>query len=488
MFATHPAMSESSLASDRNTVRRDRWRSFLVGWSALVVVVVALLWWAGREEVREQVFVLRDEGAPPESFWVTARRNLLLAHLSLSRAYPWLLLAPYVIWAAARFSLEREHLRRHLLIQGLLAAGFVASCQGLNHHLTSGRPLRLIVAVTETSSHGRAADGSPTETVTRLRKELRVNPSVVPDPLPREVDTRVRVNADGEVLTEPGTREQREESFAWQEADGGTGPGMASGGPLPFALFWRGRLASTALDLLVFASLCGLGHAVHYRHRWQEREQRAAALEASLTQARLHALQAQLQPHFLFNTLNSITALVRQSPPAAEEMLTSLGDLLRLALSQATRPWSSLRDELRFLQLYLDLQQMRYGDRLRFEQAIAPELLDCAVPSLLLQPLVENAIRHGIEPAGRPGTVRVLGRREGDVVELKVADDGVGCPALMEGEARPGTGLTNVRERLRTMFDRGASLSFAPGVTGGLVVCIRLPVTSATPPDDPTTA
>jgi len=477
-------MSEPNPPSDRSNVRRDRWRSFLVGWSGFAIVVVVLLWWAGREELREQVFVLRDEGAPPESFWVTTRRNLLLAHLSLSRAYPWLLLAPYVIWAATRFNVERERRRRHLLIQGLLAAAFVASCQWLNQHLASGRPLRLIVAVTETSSQGRNADGSPAETVRRLRQELRVNPAAAPDTLRQAVDTRVRVSPDGVVITGPGTPDQRDESFAWQQADDGTGLGTATDVPLPFALFWRGRLASTALDLLVFVSLCGLGHAVHYRRRWQEREQRAAALESSLAHARLHALQAQLQPHFLFNTLNSITALVRQNPPAAEEMLTSLSDLLRLALSQATRPWSSVREELRFLQLYLDLQQMRIGDRLRFEQAIAPELLDCAVPSLLLQPLVENAIRHGLEPAGRPGTVRVLGRLEGGVVELEIADDGIGCPALVLGTAQLGVGLTNVRERLRTMFDQGASLSFAAGATGGLVVCLRLPATSATPPKE----
>lgn len=481
-------MSDSIPPADRRSDRRSRWRSFLVAWSVFVVVVVALLWMVGREGPSEEVFVLRDEGAPPESFWVTARRNLLLAHLSLSRAYPWLLLAPYVIWAAMRFSLEREHLRRHFLIQALLAVAFVAGCQWLNHHLTSGRPLRLIVAVTETSSQGRNADGSPAETVTRLRQELRVNPSPFPEPVPQDADTRVRVGPDGEVVTGPGTREQREESFAWRPAGGGTGPEMASDMPLPFALFWRGRLASTALDLLVFASLCGLGHAVHYRRRWQEREQRAVALASSLARARLHALQAQLQPHFLFNTLNSITALVRQNPPAAEEMLTSLSDLLRLVLSQSTRPWSSVREELRFLQLYLDLQEMRFGDRLRFEQAIAPEVLDCAIPSLLLQPLVENAIRHGLEPAGRPGTVRVLGRRDGDAVELKVADDGVGCPALVRGTAQPGVGLANVRERLRTMFAQGASLSFAAGKTGGLVACVRLPAIDAPSRKEPPNA
>lgn len=474
-------MSQPHPPSDRSPVRRDRWQSFLVGWTVFAVLVVAWLWWFNHAGWDRQVFVLQDDGAPPESFWVSARRNLLLVHLSLARAYPWLLLAPYVVWAATRFSLERDHLRRRAFIQVLLAAGFVTGCQALNRQVAAGRPLRLIVAVTETSSTGKLADAAPGETVTRLRKELRVNPTADFEHWPAEVDATVRVDSDGQLDVRTNTAPEAGRSLVWQSEPGTDIPPEMTPDDLmvPHAWLWRGRVQSAALDLFVFGSLCGLGHALHFRRRWQEREQRAAALESSLARARLHALQAQLQPHFLFNTLNSITALVRQNPPAAEEMLVSLSDLLRLALSQATRPCSSLREELKFLQLYLDIQQTRFGDRLRFEQDIQPELLDCAVPSLLLQPLVENALRHGLEPAGRPGTVRITGRRHAGFLELQVADDGVGCPALVRGQARLGVGLANVQERLRAMFEERASLTFANGAAGGLVVGLRLPETAA---------
>jgi LytS/YehU family sensor histidine kinase len=234
-------------------------------------------------------------------------------------------------------------------------------------------------------------------------------------------------------------------------------------------------MSSAALDLLVFVSLTGLGHAVRYRRGFREREQRAATLEAGLTRARLHLLQAQLQPHFLFNTLNSITALVRQNPAAAEEMLTSLSDLLRLALSQSGREWTTVREELHFLDLYLNLQRMRFGDRLRCEQRVDPAALDCRLPGLLLQSLVENAIRHGLEPTGRPGTIRLSGHRDDTTLELSVEDDGVGCPELETGQNNTGVGIANVRERLTAMYGEKATLMFSKGSSGGLRACIRLP-------------
>jgi signal transduction histidine kinase len=424
--------------------------------------------------IGEHVFVLRNGASSHESFWVVARRTLLLAHLSLSRAYPWLLLAPYVFWAASRFSLEREYLRRRFLIQASLAAGFVFACQVLNQRVTAGRPMRLIVAVTETSSRGLNADGTPRETVTRFRKELRVTAPEFPESPPGNPLGQLGTGTNRERNAESGPLEFPEGLPAWaHEFAEGSGP------VLPFELFWRVSLPSVALDLFVFVSLCGLGHAAHFRRRFQERERRAATLESSLARARLHTLQAQLQPHFLFNTLNSITALVRQNPTAAEEMLTSLSDLLRLALNQANQSWSSLRQELHFLRLYLDIQQMRFGDRLRYVEDADPTALDCAVPSLLLQPLVENAVRHGLEPAHHAGTVRVRARADGESLELSVEDDGVGCPGLVQGTARLGVGLTNVRDRLQALFERDASLTFAAGGSGGLAVQIRLPLRRA---------
>jgi two-component sensor histidine kinase len=480
-LAGNPTMGTST-PSETSGTRRNRREWFLAGWTIFAAAVVVLLWFAGRNGVGEQVFVLHDENSPREAVWITARRNLLLAHLSLSRTYPWILLAPYVIRAATRFSLERERLLRHGFIQAALAAAFVAGCQVLNERVISGGPRRLIVSVTETSSRVTRTNGMPAGAVTTFRKEFRIAGSGIPDPAPTNLVFSRTGETTAETAAESGPFHPRVGAFAWQR-DFAKPPES----DMPFALFWRGRLPSVALDLFMFISLCGLGHAAHFHRRFQERERRAVALESSLARARLHTLQAQLQPHFLFNALNSITALVRQNPPAAEEMLTSLSDLLRLALSQANQPWSTVREELRFLRLYLDIQQMRFGERLQFRQEVDAAVLDCAVPTLLLQPLVENAIRHGIEPSGRTGTVRVAGRRSGSLMELIVEDDGVGCPALVDGTAHPGVGIANVRERLSAMFDSDAMLSFATGTAGGLAVCIRLPARAADSPAEPGT-
>jgi sensor histidine kinase YesM len=143
-----------------------------------------------------------------------------------------------------------------------------------------------------------------------------------------------------------------------------------------------------------------LAHAGVFYRRYREREQQASLLESRLNQAQLRALQAQLQPHFLFNTLNGIATLVRRDPATAEEMLLSLSELLRIALSSSHRQEIPLREELDFLDRYLAIQRMRFGDRLQVSEEIEASAMDCLVPALLLQPLVENAIRHGLEPSG----------------------------------------------------------------------------------------
>ena len=181
----------------------------------------------------------------------------------------------------------------------------------------------------------------------------------------------------------------------------------------------RPRRTSAALDGFAYIALIGLAHAGVFYRRYREREQQAAVLESRLNQARLRALQAQLQPHFLFNTLNGIATLVRRDPATAEEMLLSLSDLLRIALSSSHRQEIPLREELDFLDRYLAIQRMRFGDRLRVTEEIETSAMDCLVPALLLQPLVENAIRHGLEPSGKLGELRIE-RLRPDVLFLDV--------------------------------------------------------------------
>lgn len=234
---------------------------------------------------------------------------------------------------------------------------------------------------------------------------------------------------------------------------------------------------ATLLDVLAYGSLAGITHAVHFYRRYRERERRALFLESNLNKARLNALQAQLQPHFLFNTLNAIATLLRRDPKAAEATLTSLSELLRLSLSQSNNQEISLREEMQFLDRYLEIQQTRFGDRLRFEQQIEPAALDCLVPTLLLQPLVENAIRHGIEPSGNPGVVRVSAQQVDGRLAVSVEDDGVGLGA--EPAASSGIGLSNLKARLETLYGARQEMHVRARPEGGVAVRITIPLRDA---------
>ena len=176
---------------------------------------------------------------------------------------------------------------------------------------------------------------------------------------------------------------------------------------------------------------------------------RRAELDRSLAEARLGALQSQLAPHFLFNTLNAISAVLRDDPDAAERMLARFGDLLRVVLARRDRATQTLAEELAFIDAYLELQRGRFGTRLTLEKRVDPSLLDSCVPSFLLLPLVENALKHGIGTRPGPGTVRISVRRADGRVEIAIEDDGAGLASEHDGIARRGLGLESVRERLR---------------------------------------
>jgi LytS/YehU family sensor histidine kinase len=261
---------------------------------------------------------------------------------------------------------------------------------------------------------------------------------------------------------------------------------------------------------VAYGAVGGLAHAVHFYRRFRERERRALLLESNLANARLDALRAQLQPHFLFNSLNAIAALLRRDPRLAEATLLSLSELLRLALRQSERQEIALREELEFVRRYLEIQQTRFGDRLRVEQDIEAAALDCAVPTLLLQPLVENAIRHGLEPDGNAGLVRLTARKQDGRLVLTVEDDGAGFATQAGGisdrkaivlqagpdsspvagspppgarhAARSGTGigLTNLRARLETLYGTRQALELGPRPGGGVTVRIEIPWRSVT--------
>jgi signal transduction histidine kinase len=233
-----------------------------------------------------------------------------------------------------------------------------------------------------------------------------------------------------------------------------------------------GVLYFLAPDTLIYVLIVAGVQVAAYARETRERAVAEARLRAELADARLHALSAQLQPHFLFNTLHAISALVRDEPKRAEALLARLSDLLRHALRATSSTDSSLGEELAFLEKYVDIQEARFGPRLQVTFDIAPGVLDLPVPCLLLQPLVENAIQHGI--AHRRGRVEIAAYRVGARLSLSVRDDGVGFPA--DRPLREGIGLTATRARLRQYYgdDFGFSLENSPD--GGVVCVISVPL------------
>jgi len=250
--------------------------------------------------------------------------------------------------------------------------------------------------------------------------------------------------------------------------------GLRPGPPGGFDAFLGLRVA---LDVLVYGSAVGACMTVSSFRTSEERERRAAELEARLTSARLQALRMQINPHFLFNALNSITALVYVNPRAADEMLGDLSELLRRSLDSMEEQEIPLAQELEFIGGYIRIEQNRFGERLRVEQSVPDELRKALVPALVLQPLVENAIRHGIEPRRGPGVISIEARREEAQLHLVVRDDGRGLPTEdPAGSGRRGIGLANTRARLQGLYGRDQSFSLGAAEPRGCRVDIRLPL------------
>ena len=248
--------------------------------------------------------------------------------------------------------------------------------------------------------------------------------------------------------------------------------------------FWpRHYWISLHNELFAYAGIAAAAHVMEMYRRYRERELHAAQLEGRLARAHLHALEMQLQPHFLFNTLNSISELIDHDPDAAETMVAQLGDLLRMTMSGDGRQEVPLSRELELVGAYLEIERTRYQDRLSVKKQVEPDVLDAMVPTLLLQPLVENAVRHGLSPRVEPGTVTLTARRVGDRLRLTVRDDGRGLPP--EGERRERVGVGNTRTRLRQAYGDAHRFELADAPGGGTQVLIEIPWRPASPDDDP---
>ncbi|PTX91608.1 hypothetical protein DB354_17190 [Opitutus sp. ER46] len=412
---------------------------------------------------------------------------------------PWALLTPIVVWYSHRFPIERGHLRRSIPAHALGAIACVSLILWMSSTFTfMQRPPR------------RFGDQRfwPRERGLVISGRAPA-PAVPGNPAPAGNATITSANKATDVAR-PDTSENRADaarpagplvgddtpSAPPFRPEGDAGPG----GPPPEGLrlfgpgmpperfgqrltFWRlvigpgGRRAN--VDAAIYLIIVAAAHALAFYRRAQERDRHAAALAAGLNRAKLDALRLQLQPHFLFNTLNAISTLVHRDADAADNLIGDLSDLLRLSL-QTTDHQVPLARELELLGRYLAIEQTRLGDRLRLVREIAPDTAAALVPTFVLQPLVENAIRHGIEPRLAPGTITVQARRVGERLHLSVRDDGVGL-GQTGSASRRGIGISNTEARLQALHGDAAQLVISTPAGGGVEVEITLPF-STTPP------
>jgi signal transduction histidine kinase len=437
--------------------RRVRWivPVFFVIWTAVVMLSV---WWIRSGDAAHQDLLIALDRPENGSLNEKARR-WVSRHMEVYWAYAWVLMAPYVIGLSLRFALEKAGLAWRIALHVVMGVGFILVSQTLTGRLASLRPKAVFVEKVEIvrEEGPPRATNDLTAAFTR-RIEWRVDPEAKSDHKPNL--TPALTNGTPRDLARglaPLIERQLRDT------------------PDPKDLLAPRKLI--ALDGVAYLALIGVAQAIHLRRRFGEREALAEALEARLAQSRLHALRGQLQPHFLFNALNGIAALVRRDPGNAEEMLTSLSDLLRASLAQSGRQEIPLREELEFVTRYLDLQQMRLGDRLRVEREIDADAAECLVPSLVLQPLVENALRHGIEPSPNPGVLRIIARLAREEVHLCVEDNGVGLGELPDALASSGSGvgLRSIRERLRGLYAEHHEFALRQKPGGGVVAEIRVP-------------
>jgi signal transduction histidine kinase len=462
-------MSPSSSRAGTGTLPRWLPAAFFLVWTALAAV--AVWWFAVRDPASRVVFVEMSTGGR-----IDASASRLLMHQQLLPWVPWLLLAPYVLWLASRYPMFGKARLENGVVLLVAGALFVFLSAAFQDRAARRQPILAPMPAVETwfppgfDKTPGGAFGIP------LAREIGRNPQTeLPEAfgLPPEVDPR---KLPGMIFT----REEMKQRIEAKWAEIATRSEATLGG-LP-----KSQAASVVLlDAFAFAALLIAAHAGIFLRTARRENERAALLDSSHAMARARALQAQLQPHFLFNTLNGIAMLTRKDPERAEEMITSLSELLRIALDGERQAEIPLREELHFIDRYLDLQRMRFGQRLKVERQINRDTLGLLVPALLVQPLVENAIHHGIEPRGEGGCVRISTAVEDDMLVIRIEDDGVGLGHAKDGSGTSGgsgsgIGLASIRERLAALYPGRHAFRSEEPPGGGARMIIELPAHSAT--------
>ncbi|MBK1884085.1 histidine kinase [Luteolibacter pohnpeiensis] len=452
---------ESSDSSRETLLRRAVIVSLFLSWALFGAWVV--WWFLFRELTSRVIFVDLNPLESGSSMDHTAFRVALQQEL-----LPWVpavLLAPFVLWLADRFPLFGKKRYAHSIILLLGGTSFVVFCSLFQDRAARRQPIVAPTPAIETWFPPGLDKTPGGEFGIPLTKAIGRDPQAdIPEAfgLPPEVDPR---RLPGVIVDREDMKKRIERNWAQIASRSEAALAGLPSAPSSFIGF---------LDGFIFVALVGFSHAWTFFRTARKENERSALLLLRNAQARALALQAQLQPHFLFNTLNGIAMLVRKNPDAAEEMVTSLSELLRIALDGERKSEIPLREELHFTDRYLGIQRMRFGSRLRVKRSVAPETLDILVPALLIQPLIENAIHHGIEPRLEGGEVRILASLEEEMLMIAIEDDGVGFGKSGAGSGS-GIGLKSVRERLSALHPGRHEFRIEKPSGGGVRMMIRLP-------------
>jgi two-component system, LytTR family, sensor kinase len=253
--------------------------------------------------------------------------------------------------------------------------------------------------------------------------------------------------------------------------------GWPEGKPLTLEGITRFVINNFTEAIGIYMLIALSGYAFSYYRRFREVQVRTLQLEAQLSQAQLQALKMQLHPHFLFNTLHSISALLNKDAEAARKMITRLGDFLRLTLENSGSQEVTLRQEMEFLSCYLEIERIRFQDRLVTHMDVAQQTLDAKVPNLILQPIVENAIRHGIAPRSTQGLIEIEAKQRNGALRIQIRDNGPGLSEhrTSENVFKKGLGLANTETRLEQLYGQAHSFNLSNNPDGGLIVTMEIP-------------
>jgi two-component sensor histidine kinase len=437
-----------------------QWTFRQKGWRALFIktALMAVLWLVVAFVFATE-FYLSARGGPIKISWTAAAAS------ALHDWFPWVLLSPVAVILGERFRFDRNTWRHSLMAHITACLFFIIAYEGL----------LLLVYPTAFTFSARGVDGG-------IGIFQAVGSSSFP--LPASSNAAVfesgklqfgmgpmSLSANSNVLTVVGVG--NDSSFTPSAGHVGFGSSF-----LPvsrWTQFLRLAMMRTQFTIPIYWCIVCVCWVVHHFQETSERERRTLELETRLTGANLQALKMQLQPHFLFNTLNSISSLIYENPKAADDMVASLSQFLRTTLDVSETNEVPLRKELDFTDRYLEIQQTRFGDRLRIRREIGSAVMEAQVPPLILQPLVENAVRHGIETRETGGTVTIRALRKGDVLHLEVSDDGEGFRNGQLLGAGNGVGLSNTKARLQGLYGNKHQFKLTVNEPSGACVRIDIP-------------